>query len=239
MVSAVAFSPDGRLLASGGAHEAAVWELSTGKAVTRIPEPRAERLAAFSPDGKILFTRGLFGKEVGFWALPDGKELTWPGDFEGRRGSLALSPDGKTVACTVNSGHLCLWDLRTGKKLRQFDNSGGGIRSTIFSPDGKILATGHSNATIRLWEVASGKHLVQLMGHRDAVHCLSFSADGKRLASASEECTAVVWSLPAVFASLQKHPGVLKSEALEELWGELGETNALRAQRAVWTLVDV
>lgn len=170
-VSALAFSPDGQLLASGGWSEIRLWRMSNETQeytnwVTRISKRkdftdlREVRTlvghkgwvyaVAFSPDGRLLASGGVEGV-VYLWELPEGRQMrVWQG-HEGTVCSLAFSPDGQLLASAGGDGTVRLWRVSDGALMRVLHGHTGAIRTLAFSPDGQLLATGGEDKTIRLW----------------------------------------------------------------------------------------
>ncbi len=108
--------------------------------------------------------------------------------------SVAVSPDGRALASSDESGKITLWDAATHHELRAFVKPAG--KTVIaFSRDGRSLLSGEASGLIRQWELASGQELRQFTGHSSFVTDLAVSPDGKLLASASWDKTARVWEL--------------------------------------------
>jgi WD40 repeat protein/predicted Ser/Thr protein kinase len=136
--------------------------------------------------------------------------------------SVAISPNGNTLASASRDGMLRLWNLSrnptTGRALGE-DLYGENI--VAFSPDGKLLASGSDNHTIQLWEVDSGKLITTLKGHSAWVSDLKFTLDGKQLISSSFDRTIKVWVLgktanpqPQATQTLRGHKAGISAIAL-------------------------
>jgi RNA polymerase sigma factor (sigma-70 family) len=186
-VTAFAFSPDGKLLATGGGEDDEwlhVWDVETGKLVRRLPE-RSVRLIAFSPDGKTLAVAYRPGKrEVNshrLWDLETGKERLHLTQLYQSTSALAFSPDGKALyAC--DEDHVSAWDTATGEPLKTYVSDSGRLSAFALSPDGKVVAAvAHSGAWVVVVNTARDTRLGFSKENRTFTS-LAFSPDGKRLA---------------------------------------------------------
>ncbi|MFD5394227.1 caspase family protein [Streptomyces sp. NPDC127097] len=204
-VWSVAFSPDGKLLATGSGNTLRLWHVDTRKQFGKpLTDPTGVIMsAAFSPDGQLIASSS-FGREVQLWEVSTrtrSKPLT---DYAEAVLSVAFSPDGKLLAASDAKGDASasgyaasLWDVATRKHLgRPVAGHTAFVWSVAFSPDGKLLATGSNDKTVLLWEVPTYKRLGKpLTGHTDAVLSVSFSPDGKLLATSSWDRTARLWDV--------------------------------------------
>jgi RNA polymerase sigma factor (sigma-70 family) len=206
-VTALAFTPDGQHMISGGyfyekQHNIGslrLWDLATRK---QIREFRTEKeqdaivAVAISPDGKTLAS-GCMDKTVRLWNLATGKLLR---PLRGRRDnylahySLAFSPDGNQLASGGNGHEVYLWDVKTGKRLGA-DASGheSTIRSLVLSADGRLLVTASEDYTIGLWDLTARRFLHRLRGHTHGVTAVDLSPDGKSVASVGYDSTLRLW----------------------------------------------
>jgi WD40 repeat protein len=188
-VRSLAFSPDGKLLASGGSDlKIKLWDVTTGKELRTLTGHFASVLAlAFSPDGKLLASRGKNEEQVRIWDLATGTELkSVTGAADAR---IQFSPDGQLLVVASSHGSIKLWNVGSGTELKtlQTDEQGGSVTSVSFSPDGKILASIEPNDAIKLWDVATGKLSKVMPIADDSLDGLMvFKKDGKTLMSFTE-----------------------------------------------------
>src|SRR5262245_31099366 len=196
-VEAVAFSPDGRRLASGS-HDwyARLWDPATGKEVG----PTQKHICAvmgigFINEGKQLAVGGASGA-VRWWEAGEAKKFEEPGKEPWGSASLyAFSPDGKTMALVSYGGHsLDLYDLTADPKLLVLLKETETVFCLAFTADGKMLASGGADKKVRLWDAAGGKEKA-VLSHPDAVHAVAFTADGKTLVSACADGGVRLWDV--------------------------------------------
>lgn len=195
-----AFSPDGKLLATGEAKgRIRLWDTS-GKQLTELKTHESESddendiiirsisSIAFSPDSKILAT-GSHDGSIHLWKLFNKQLLT---TFKSNRTavtSLAFSPDGKLLAIGRNDYTASLWNL-SDKRLTVLNGHTYQVRDLAFSPDGKLLATSDINH-IFLWDSSSGKQLAQIQGNNR----VAFSPDSKLLLTGGYGSSPLLWQI--------------------------------------------
>jgi RNA polymerase sigma factor (sigma-70 family) len=161
----------------------------------RLRHQDGVRAAVFSGDGRMLIA-GEYSGLIVCWDAATGKELRRIGE-EGKDliNSLAVSPDGKTLAAACGSS-IRLWDLATGELVRAWKSPQ--MLSLRFSPDGQTLATQAYDTRIYFWDPATGKKRRELAGHRGRVNAFAFSPDGKQIASCSAGDDVVrLWDVAA------------------------------------------
>jgi len=187
-VRTVAYSPDGRYLASAGVDNTIrLWEPETGRLVRMLVGHNSSiglNLLAWSPDGRYLASGSHGEQTIRLWDVETGRLLRTTA-ATATTSMLTWSPDGRTLAW--NSGvfpqPLRLYDAVAGQALRMVDNLNGGITVLSWSPDGKVLALGGTDKMVRRLNVASGKFQLPPLEHTDTIRGVAWSADGKLLAS--------------------------------------------------------
>ena len=186
-VSAVAWSPDGKRIATGSDDGVRVWDAVTGEELLSLERGRGARSVAWSPDGKRIATGSDNG--VWVWDAVTGKELL---SLECSRGvkSVSWSPDGRRIVTSSTFDDLRVWDAVTGKELLSLER-GRGARSVAWSPDGRRIATGSDNG-VWVWDAVTGKELLSLERGRGA-RSVAWSPDGRRIATGSDDGDFWVW----------------------------------------------
>ena len=193
-VLAVAFSPDGRTLASGSRDRTIrLWDTETGQHKQTLDEHTSGvTCLSFSPDGSTLAS-GSWDHTIRLWDAKTGQPLqTLEEHTDGVR-SVVFSPDGRTLASGGYDNILRLWDTETGQHKPALEGHTDYIRSVVFSPDGSTLASGSYDRTLRVWDAETGQHKLTLEEHTDGVLTVAFSPDGRTLASGSYDGTLRVW----------------------------------------------
>ncbi len=203
-VTGVAFSPDGRTLASGSYDRTIrLWDLSTapvGQPVRVLTgHQRVVSSLAFSPDGRTLASGGWDGVVI-LWNVSTGQPIGQP--FQGHTAevsSVAFSPDGKTLASGSWDQTIILWDAATGQPIGQpLRGHTAEVSSVAFSPDGRALASGSWDKTIILWDVSAGRPSgAPLTGHAHEVNCVAFQPGGQTLASGDWGGAILLWNTAA------------------------------------------
>lgn len=264
--SRMTFSSCGTLLAamSSSPYKVHLWDVASGKELHELQVHTQIEWIALSPDGRVVATAS-GDRAARLWDIRAGKELRrlmHPTDSHRVR-RVAFSPDGKVLA-TIAWGRcpvLALWDVSTGEKLttlgaplkqnasspreeevlgRQRDRLT--IEEVAFSPDGKWIVSAGRDHVIRLWELATGKEGGSWRS--PSVGLVAFSPDGKTVACGANEfpnrvwlSSVSIWDRAAICRGNGEVRHSLRAEELTTCWAELSSDDAVRACRAVWTLV--
>jgi WD40 repeat protein/predicted Ser/Thr protein kinase len=185
-VLALAYSPDGKRLASGSAdHTIRVWDPETSRplAVLRGHQGPVANLV-YSPDGRRILSVSFDGHGYRLWDAATGQEIAVLGGQEGELAPAAFSPDSQRVVLGLGD-KVGLAETTSGKQIAILGRHENLLTFVGFSPDGKRIAsfTGPEQ-TVHLWDAVSGKPVAVLRGHTAYIVTLAFSPDGSRLASA-------------------------------------------------------
>jgi len=195
-VKSVAFSVDGKMLATGSLDKTVkLWEITTGRELhTLSGHSDIVDSVAFSADGRTLAS-GSWDQTIKLWDVGSGKELKTLQGHSAWVLSVAFSADGFTLASGSWDHTIKLWDVTSGKELRTLRGHATWVLSVAFSGNGKTLATASAEPTIKLIDVANGQEWRRLLGHSADVNSVVFSPDGKTLASGSSDQTIKLWDV--------------------------------------------
>jgi WD40 repeat protein len=199
---AVAFSPDGTLLATGNLCNVVVWDRKRREpTIVRTLKPshhtNVVQSLAFSPDGKMLAAGHYDSGGTLLWDLSGDltHETACLGHLTTR--TVAFAPDGKALAAVGNALHL--WDVtaKTSKLRTKVRGHYGPVPGIAFSPDGKTLVSGGADGTVRLWDLTGSEPKARLpvRGHDDEVRAVALAPDGRILATSSHDGTLRIWEL--------------------------------------------
>jgi WD40 repeat protein/serine/threonine protein kinase len=206
-VLSVAFSPDGRALASSSADRTvSLWDLAGWRRGELIPPVRilkghADEVwsVAFSPDGKILASGGTDGR-IFLWETASGRRIQEIFGHSRAPSHLTFSPDGRTIAAGGKDGAVNRWNVLTGQPKKPWRGHVGEVRPVAFSPDGRILASGGKDGAVQLVDAASGERLHTFRGNTFFTN-VAFSPDGRILAAVGQSPGAALflWDLDTKF----------------------------------------
>ena len=193
-VWAVAWSPDGKRIASGSFdHTVQVWDAADGGNVFTYRGHSSGMFAvAWSPDGKRIAS-GSYDHTVQVWDAADGGNAYTYHGHPDTVWVVAWSPDGKRVASGSADMTVQVWDAVDGGNGCTYRGHSSLVYAVAWSPDGKRIASGSYEHTVQVWDAADGGNVFAYRGHSDTVLAIAWSPDGKRIASGSDDKTVQVW----------------------------------------------
>ncbi len=198
-LSAMAFSPDGRMLAVGDySKEVCLWDTATGWRFGVLKQTDIVYSLAFSPDGRVLAVSSCkdWGRKFGFrlWDVAGARQIGGLNVMP-RPARLVFSPDGKALL-TLTSEGTQRWDVATGAARGRPLPHAGGVAAAAFQPDGKAYLTG-AGGLVRLWDAATDAPIGEAMPGPSAVTAVEFHPDGRLVAVAYADGTARLWDTGA------------------------------------------
>jgi len=193
----VAFSPDGKFIATGSTDgNVKIWSVEEKRLVFTIHASKsAVRTVAFSPDGKYLASAG-DDKAVKIWCSSGSKYVQCM-EFNNHKAavlSIAFSPGSGYIGSAGDDKNINIWRIQDKKLVQNFFwKNDMKVLSIAFSPDGDYIAAARTDNKSTFFPLTDKKKQLSFIGHESAVNCIAFSPDGKYIATGSDDATARIW----------------------------------------------
>ncbi|MGH7170470.1 MAG: WD40 repeat domain-containing protein [Gemmataceae bacterium] len=233
----MAFSPDGKVVATAQHHAVHLWDAATGKHLRRLSCSSVwAYTVAFSPDGRKVAIHDNLGIDIVVWQVDKESPLFTKrikregGVHQLVMARIVFSPDSKTLY-TGNDQTIHGWEAATGKQTYRFQHSTEKetrVDTIVFSRDGKLFATaGGRNGLVHLWDTHAGKLLHVFGGHKRYVRCAAFSPDSNLLATGLDDWTVRLWDVKSgkEVRKVESHPGEIVAVAFTPDGKELATAN--------------
>ena len=198
-IDSLAFSPDGKTLATGDTEDIRFWDPHTGDIKMELKRPpEVKKWAvislAFSPDGNTLASG--FWKTICLWNTETGELTQTLEGHEERVNALAFSADGSTLVSASWDGSIRLWDTQTGNQQQKWNiDIEDHIQSLALSLDGSLCVGGYYSGNIHLFRTKTGTRIQTLKGHSQEAISVTFSADMRTIASGSADGSIRIWEV--------------------------------------------
>nr|MBA2543312.1 protein kinase [Deltaproteobacteria bacterium] len=193
-VYSVAFSPDGKQLATGSDDRTLwLWNVAAGTGKLRGAQENGGIRAVEFTRGGLDVAAGGWDYDLKVWPVGGGTAASWNDKMSVH--DIAVSPDARVVVSVGDSGELRFWEVGTRNLITTIDLPGGRTSTVVMSEDGKWLVTAGDNRVPVVWNVGALPRLIDAVGHRNGIAEIRITSDGSRVVTIADDHTLRVWNL--------------------------------------------
>ena len=227
-LSALAWSPDSKLVALGTFQAVRILDATTSQVVAELKgEAEQVRAVVWSADGKLIAAAGGLPAQKGEVKLWDANSRAEILTIKGHSDCIyaaAFSPDAKTLATASYDKLIKLWDVATGKEIRTLKDHIDAIYALAFTPDGKRLISASADRSVKVWNPATGERLYTISEPTDGLSALAISPKGDLVAAGGLDKTIRIWQLGEKNATLKASLIAHEDAILQLAWSPDGKT---------------
>ncbi len=196
-VLAVAWSPNGKFIASANGFTTLVWNPDTGNTTINYGGHTKEvQTVAWSPNSRYLATGGRDNRvevyDTNRWKMDILSRINYSGHTDFVQ-SVAWSPDGTRIASASNDKTVQVWDAETGRHILTYYGHYDAVKAVAWSPDGTRIASAGVDGTVQIWDALTEAAIFTYKGHFSTVYAIAWSPDGARIASGDAHNAVQVW----------------------------------------------
>jgi len=226
-ISALAWSPDGKLVALGAFQEVRLVDSATSQTIATLPGHAEQvRAVAWSPDGTLIAAAGGLPAQKGEIKLWNAASRAVLHTITGHRDCIyaaVFSPDGKTLATASYDKLIKIWDTATGQEIRTLKDHIDAIYALAFSPDGQRLISAAADRSVKVWNPATGERLYTMSEPIDGLNAIAISPKGDLVAAAGLDKNIRIWQLGPTAATLKSTLIAHEDSVLQLSWSPDGK----------------
>jgi RNA polymerase sigma factor (sigma-70 family) len=193
---ALAFSPDGKRLATSDQEFLRVWDVTSGRLESSTPNgPRGQPRAAYFDGANVAVVSTAYNAPCTLWMQAPGAEPRTLRVEPAEYALTAFAPNGRSLLFSSFGQGVRLWDTWSGKELKRFPGMQGDARAVAYSRDGKLVAAGTAGSSLHVWDIASGKELSAAGAPAAALNSVAVTRKGQFVATTSADGGLHVWDL--------------------------------------------